>query len=249
MKILAIITARHGSKGLPGKNESFLCGKSLFEWIFETTLDIPEISKRICSTDSSKVAEIASSAGWEIPFKRPKKLADDTTKVSTVVQHALNFYIKKNVRFSHVLLLQPTSPTVMRHDLDQAIELAKENNFDTVISVYEWDTPHPSTMFVGDNITENSVSWLAPKKMRELRRQDFPRVFVRTGLLYLSKTEVLLNDTLYGQKIGKVEIEKSRAICIDNRDDLIEAEACLNKRILYDENETTARLTSKSDFL
>ena len=79
--------------------------------------------------------------------------------------------------------------------------------------------------------------------MRELRRQDFPRVFVRTGLLYLSKTEVLLNDTLYGQKIGKVEIEKSRAICIDNRDDLIEAEACLKRRILHDENETTARLT------
>ena len=243
MKILAITPARHGSKGLPRKNESFLCGKSLFDWIFEATIDIPEITKRICSTDSSKLAEIASSAGWEIPFKRPKYLADDTTKVSTVVQHAINFYIKKNVHFSHILLLQPTSPTVMRHDLHQAIELAKDDYFDTVITVYKWESPHPSTMFVRDNIKKNSVSWLVPRKMRELRRQDFPRVFVRTGLLYLSKTETVLNDTLYGDKIGKVEIAKSRAICIDNHDDLIEAEACLKRRMLKNEAQTTAWLT------
>lgn len=215
-KILGIIPARKGSKGIPGKNIKVIAGLPLIAWTAQTLLDVREVDKKICSTDSDAIAKICEKIGLEIPFKRPPELASDQALVKDTIRHAVNFYEDRGQIFSHVLLLQATSPTVTNKDIQNAIKIGIETDADTVISCYKLENEHPSIMYYSGQKFIRPVS----SQLQSLRRQQQPSVLVRTGLLYFIKVSSFLSsDKIIGEKIAYVEIDKERSIDIDDIED------------------------------
>lgn len=125
-KFIAVIPARGGSKGLPGKNIKELCGKPLIVYTIETALKSKIFDKVIVSTDSLEIAEIAKKAGAEIPFLRPKELATDTADSMDVLIHAIKFLEEKGEKFDYIMKLQPTSPLRTEEDIRKSVKLLFE---------------------------------------------------------------------------------------------------------------------------
>ena len=222
IKILGMIVARSGSKGVPGKNIRECNGKPLVHWAAKALIDSKEINHSICSTDDINVIKIVEKMGVDVPFVRPKRLSEDDSSISDVVIHALDFFQKKNINYSHVMLVQPTSPTVTSKDIDNAIELIKKTNGTNVISVYENDDIHPSIMYREDS--RNRLFPILPESS-EYQRQKFEKIYVRSGLFYLLEAKNLMaTKSLYGDKIFAIKIEKERAIAIDTEEDFVIAE-------------------------
>ena len=140
MKILAIIPARGGSKGVPRKNIKLLAGKPLLEYTSAVTLKSSLLSKVVISTDDDEIISVAKKLGLEIPFKRPKDLATDSSSSLSVILHALEHFESKNIYFDAVCLLQVTSPFRTVEFLDKAIQEFIKSDADSLISVQE--VPH-----------------------------------------------------------------------------------------------------------
>ena len=132
-KILAVITARAGSKRLPDKNILDLAGKPLIAWTIEPAKQSKFIDKIIVSTDSIKIKNISEKYGVEVPFIRPKELASDSASSISVLKHAILFYKNK---FDYIVLLQPTSPLRKTLDIDNAIKMLGEKT-EAIVSVCE----------------------------------------------------------------------------------------------------------------
>jgi len=227
IRVLGLIPARGGSKGIPQKNIKLLNGKPLIEWSAEALLKSKLIDTCICSTDDKEIAKIVENLGVDIPFIRPKKLAEDDSLVVDVIIHALDFFNKKNITFSHVMLVQPTNPTIKSSDIDNAVNLAKNNDYDTIISVHKYSGIHPAVMY---KKRDNEIFEPLLPNSSELPRQKFEQIYARSGLFYLIKTEVLKeNKSIYGEKIHAIEIDEKRAIPIDTDQDFCKAEKYLRE--------------------
>ncbi len=143
-KILVVITARGGSKGVPRKNIRMVAGKPLIAYTIETALQVrKQVHRIIVSTEDDEIAGISRKFGAEVPFMRPAELAEDKTPSLPVLQHALRFVEEQDsTRMDWVLLLQPASPLRTREDILAALELARKGGCDSIISVVQ--TPiHP----------------------------------------------------------------------------------------------------------
>jgi CMP-N-acetylneuraminic acid synthetase len=228
IKILGMVVARSGSKGVPGKNIRECNGKPLVHWAAKALLESKEINHAICSTDDINVIKIVEKMGIEVPFIRPKHLSEDDSSISDVVIHALDFFQKKTINYSHVMLVQPTSPTVTGKDIDNAIELIKNTSGTNVISAYEHDDIHPSIMYREDS--RNRLFPVLPESS-EYQRQKFEKIYVRSGLFYLLEAKNLIKTkSLYGNKILAIKIEKERAIAIDTENDFLIAEKFMEEK-------------------
>jgi CMP-N-acetylneuraminic acid synthetase len=218
-KVLGILPARGGSKGIVGKNLLQLAGKPLLAWAGEALLNAKSLSKCICSTDSEEIAICAKQLGLEVPFIRPQNLSDDTAKIVDVILHALNFFSDVGFNFSHVALVQATSPTIRSEDIDAAVKIAIREDADTVFSGFKATSSHPSLMY---SIEENDqVSWLLKEGSHEKRRQEFQDIYIRSGLIYVIKADVIFQkNSIYGDKMCSYEIQENRAITIDEEQDL-----------------------------
>ena len=146
-KILAIIPARGGSKGLPGKNIKKLAGKPLIAWTIDQAKKSKYIDKLIVSTDSKEIAEISKKYGAEIPFLRSKKLAQDNSSIYDVIFDAINWFKKNNIDFDLIILLEPTSPLRENNDIDNAVELFI-NNWDKANSLVSVSEIHLENPFI-----------------------------------------------------------------------------------------------------
>ena len=137
-KILGVITARGGSKRLPGKNIRPLGGKPLIAWTAEAALESRFIKRVLLSTDDPQIAEVVQKWGVEVPFIRPASLAQDDTPHIPVLEHAIH-WLKENQGAcpDYLFILQPTSPLRTAEDIDSAIEIAIQKNADAVIGVCE----------------------------------------------------------------------------------------------------------------
>ena len=209
-RILGVIPARGGSRGIPRKNLRMLLGKPLINARLPHT--------RICSTDSREIADCVSSTGIDVPWLRPAHLAMDGSRTVQVLEHALRSLRDSGLVYTHVALVQPTSPTVLAEDIDAAIRLAVDNDVDTVISGFHSTHAHPSLMYsLGEN---HQVEWLLPDHERQARRQELSRMFIRTGLVYVVRADLVLERrSLYGERILALEIPESRSITIDDEHD------------------------------
>jgi len=135
-QILAIITARGGSKGVPRKNIRVLGSKPLIAWTIEAALRSIDSMRLIVSTDNAEIAEVSREYGAEIPFLRPVELAGDTSTSVSAVLHAVVWLAEhENYRPDLILLLQPTSPFRSSQDIDSSLKLQRENAADAVVSV------------------------------------------------------------------------------------------------------------------
>lgn len=228
MKILGLIPARGGSKGVPNKNIKLLGGKPLICYTIEAALQAVEIDKLVVSTDSENIAKISAETGANIPFLRPAKLATDRSPSIDAVIHAVEFLAEKGEYFDAVCLLQPTCPFRTTEDISKAVKTFKNKDADSLISVRE--VPHqynPHWTFEVDE-KEQFLSIATGEKEIISRRQELPKAYHRDGSIYIVKTEILLkNHSLYGQKIAFHLSQNPIDINIDTLEDWQKAEKSL----------------------
>lgn len=225
MKILAIIPARAGSKGVPGKNKKLLNGKPLIQYSIETALAAKGVSKLLISSDDEEIIELGKKLGAEAPFKRPAELSLDKTPTLPVVQHALNWLADNGEMFDAVCLLQPTSPFRSTELIENAINNFLESGADSLISVLP--VPHefnPHWVFEPDK--DGLLHIATGDTVIIPRRQELPRAFFRDGAIYITKASVILNqNSLYGGRITYIENEIEQHVNIDTPKDWELAEA------------------------
>lgn len=229
MRVLGIIPARSGSKGIPGKNIKALGGKPLLYHTIEAAKESRLLSQVILSSDDAEIIDLAKSVGLEVPFVRPAHLATDQSGSLEVVQHALNFFAEKKEVFDAVCLLQPTTPFRENGSIDKAIQKFKDKSFDSLISVREVPPEfNPHWVFEAD---EKACLQIATGENEIIkRRQDLPKAYFRDGSIYLTKTDVLLKQySLYGKRIGYIVSKGERFVNLDTPEDWIKAEKMLNE--------------------
>lgn len=208
MKVVAIIPARGGSKGIPRKNIKELCGKPLIAYIIETALKVREIDRVIVSTEDKEIANIAKKCGAEIPFIRPKELAKDETPTLPVLQHAIRYLEEKeNFRPDIVVLLYVTSPLLRAKNVSEAIKMLIKGKFDSILSVVE-DGGH---YWIEKN---SGYERLYPKVVKN--RQFIKPLLRENGAIYICKTGLLMEkNEIIGGKIGFLVMKKWQSIDID----------------------------------
>lgn len=223
-KILGIIPARGGSKGIPRKNIKKLCGKPLISYVFNAAIKCDLITELILTTDDFEIAEIGKSLGMEVPFIRPKELSNDTAKSIDVVKHAiLEMERIKKTEFEYIILLQPTCPFTTTKQIEETIELIQKKELDTVSTVTNVAHSHPSFMYIQEN---SEFKKLINENKDYSSRHQLPKVFVRCGNIYVAKKEfVFSNGKLLGGKKDFLEIDTKHAVNIDEPIDWVIAEA------------------------
>jgi len=224
MRILVIIPARSGSRGLPGKNIKLLKGKPLIHYTIEVAQQVFKNEDICVSTNSEKYIEIAEQTGIKVPFIRPKQLSSDTATTQDVLLHCLSFYEKKGFSYDYILLLQPTSPLREKKHLEGVL-MANKEEYDMIASVKETKANPYYTL-----VEENKEGYLEKSKKGDFtRRQDCPKVFEYNGSMYLIKTKSLKESPISSfTKVKKYEMDASFSIDIDNQLDFDLAGAILN---------------------
>jgi len=183
VKVLALIPARGGSKGIPRKNVKPIAGKPLIAWTIEAALRSSSLSDVVVTTDDEEIAEVSRRHGAHTPFMRPGHLAQDHTAGIDPVLHAL----EELPRFDAVLLLQPTSPLRTTADIDACVRLACDTAAACVVSVCE-PTQHPYWTYRLDTTGRLRPLIDLPAVTR---RQDLPPLYAANGALYFARTEWL----------------------------------------------------------
>lgn len=215
--ILAVITARKGSKRLVGKNMLNLGGKPLISWTIEEALKSKYLDNVIISTDDLDIINLFQKYnGINIPFIRPKELSSDDTSSVDVILHALDFYKLKNENFDYVMMLQPTSPLRKSEDIDNSIEELSEE-IKSVISVCE--TEH-SPLWSNKLPSNNSMKNFLPKQIRNLRSQDLPIYYRLNGAIYISSVKYLIEQNGFlGDQSKAYIMPIERSVDIDTKAD------------------------------
>lgn len=227
MKILYLIPARAGSKGLPGKNVKILGDKELIIHTIDFALkNIKEGDELCISSNDEEVLNIAKRLGIDVPFVRPEELASDTASSYDVILHAIRYYEDNNKYFDLVLLLQPTSPFRSQDDFDTLIQ-SYDDEVEMVVSVKKAKENPYFTLF-----EENESGFLDKSKKGDFQtRQDCPDVFAFNGSMYLLKISALKDKKISEfKKIKKIVMPEERSIDIDTMSDWILAEFYLNKQ-------------------
>lgn len=222
MEVLAIIPARGGSKGVPGKNIKQLAGKPLIEYTIEAALTSDCFKRVIVSTDDYEIAEISRNLGADVPFLRPKHLSTDESPTILTILNVVENLNKED--YDAICILQPTSPLRDSDTIRRALKKFISAGTDSLISVRQVpDYYNPHWVF-----EENSDGILQiATGEREIipRRQDLPKAFFRDGEIYLIRIGVLLNKrSLYGNSISYLDQSTKPLINIDTMADWIEAE-------------------------
>lgn len=221
MTVLYLITARAGSKGLPGKNTKLLNGKALFLYSVDFARENMSDNDELCiSTNDDELIDIAEKNNISIPFKRPEELSNDTANSRDVILHALEYYEKKGRVFDAVFLLQPTSPYRTKEDFQQIIKVYSKEN-DMVVSVkISKDNPY-------FNLFEEDESGFIQKSKKSdfSRRQDCPEVYAFNGSMYLINVGSIKRWNFNEfKKIKKVVMPMERSVDIDTIADWVLAE-------------------------
>jgi CMP-N,N'-diacetyllegionaminic acid synthase len=216
-KILAVIPARGGSKGVLQKNIRLVCGKPLIAYTIETAFAARNLLYRVLvSTDDEGIATIARTYGADVPFLRPATLAADGTPTLPVLQHATHFVEQQDgIRLDWVLLLQPTEPFRTVDDIRAAVELGREGGCDSVISVVQVFSVHPILM---KRIENNRLMPYCIEEKECTRRQDYqPPAYMRNGAIYLTRRDVLVErGSIWGDSIRPYVMPPERSVGVDS---------------------------------
>ncbi|MAM22107.1 MAG: acylneuraminate cytidylyltransferase [Croceibacter sp.] len=230
MRILGIIPARGGSKGVPNKNIKLLESKPLLQYTWEAAKEVKSLHRIIVSTEDDKIISISKTIGIDVPFKRPQHLAEDTSGSLGVVKHALAYFESVGEHYDAICLLQPTTPFITSKVIEACIEKFKDIDTDSLVSVREVPHQfHPNWVFVEDG--KNHIKTYKGKTLSK-SRQDLSKAYYRDGQVYLTKANVILEKkSLYGNTIGYHISKNSPYINIDTMKDWQEAERLMNDYI------------------
>ena len=221
-KILAVVPARGGSRGIPHKNIVKVKGKELITYTLDAARASKYIDKIIVSTDDSSIGEVALREGAEV-LNRPKELAQDTSRTIDVLLHVVE---KMDECFDYLVLLQPTQPLRTALHIDEALEMMIDNQYPSLLSISPARN-HPLLLRRMD--PEGKLTSMLPCQST-VRRQDFPDYYVVNGAIYINRirdltAETSLNDNLYGY-----EMPSEFDLDIDEQRDLLVLEALLENK-------------------
>lgn len=230
IELLAVIPARGGSKGVPGKNLRLLGGKPLIAHQIEAAQKASSVDEIIVSTDHEGVADAAREAGAKVPFLRPDELAADEVPVIAAVKHATEYFRDNHQTPDYVLCLQPTSPFNTSESIDLASEKIRETNCDSVVSVERVTETHPYRSYRLDGDKTSPIEGLTVTSPNQ--RQDRPDVYGFTGAIYLRRATLLFDwdyeDFGLGDDVRAVVQSGKEAIDIDTEFQLQVARAVID---------------------
>jgi CMP-N,N'-diacetyllegionaminic acid synthase len=233
--VLGVVTARAGSKGIPGKNTKLLGGKPLIAHTIESARASGVFDRLILSTDDPEAARISRDLGCEVPFMRPAALSTDETPHLPVMQHALA-WMRDEQRYvpDWVMILMPTSPLRQPVHIQESVALALRSGADSVVSVDEM----PSHYHPMRAVTVDEGGWARllvgdrPVRQRPVRRQDLAKAWVFNGAIYLFRTALLFDavePSLYGDRVAAYVMPSPYGSNIDEPDDWPAVEAMLSR--------------------
>jgi len=224
--VLALIPARAGSKGLPGKNVRMLCGKPLVAWSIASALKSRYVDEVVVSTDGEEIARVAEAHGARVPFRRPAELAGDTATTLSAVRHAFDYYAGLRRRFDILVLLEPTSPLREDDDIDLMLEQLVKNweQFDAVISLGEVHE-HPSIM---KRLDGARMAPYCAELVQSTRRQETAPAYFPYGVAYIVKVPTLLGEeTFYPRRCTYHLLKRYQSYEIDDLHDFVCVEAVM----------------------
>lgn len=224
-KVLAIIPARGGSKGIKDKNIISLNGKPLISYTIDAAKKSKYIDDIVLSTDSQRIADVAAKYGAEVPFIRPTELATDRSKTIDVVLHAINYLRNEGRFFDTLILLQPTSPLRTKEDIDCALEEYIKNNYKSLSSISQVKE-HPILI---RSINENGELSSLLNENSTVRRQDLTVYYRINGSIYINDIDEIDESTSFNDNTIPFIMDPSHSIDIDDPIDLLIADYYLKK--------------------
>jgi CMP-N,N'-diacetyllegionaminic acid synthase len=234
LRTLGVVTARGGSKSIPGKNLKLLRGKPLIAYTIEAAQQSGVFDRLILSTDDPATAALARALGCEVPFERPSELARDETPHLPVLQHAVGWLEEHQAyRPDFVMILQPTSPMRQPQHIREAVDTIVTTGADSVVSVSEVPAHyHPMRMLRVD-ATGAAVLFVTgePVRRRINRRQDLPAAWAMNGAVYVFRRSVLFDaePSLYGDRAAAYVMPPLYSVSIDDLEDWAAAERALDQ--------------------
>ncbi len=218
-KVLAIIPARSGSKGIPQKNIVDLCGKPLIYYTIIESLKVKRFNRIFVSTDSVEIKDISEEYGVSVPFLRPAEISQDKSLSIDVVLNVLDELSQRyNESYDYVCLLQPTSPLRTSTDIENCLNLILNSDCDSVVSLSLVDEPHPFKMKLIEN---GCVVPFIPNSDSSVPRQQLPKVYMLNGAIYLSTvSSIKQNKSFFGLKTIPYLMENEKSANINSQFDL-----------------------------
>jgi CMP-N,N'-diacetyllegionaminic acid synthase len=228
-RVLGIVPARGGSKGVPGKNVRMLAGRPLIDYTARAARESSVLDRIILSTDSNEIAEAGRRSGLEVPFMRPASLAEDDTPMLPVVRHAIDTLSAGGWTPDVIVLLQPTSPLRRPSHVRDAVTMLRETKADSVVTVVELPR-HLSPDYVM-RIDDGVLRPFLPDGARLTRRQEARPAYSRDGTVYACWRATLDRwGTIYGERCQPLIVNAADSLSIDTPDDWAEAERRLAER-------------------
>jgi CMP-N,N'-diacetyllegionaminic acid synthase len=235
-RVLAVVPARGGSKGIPGKNIRKIGEFSLVQIAVTAASLVPEIDRVIVSTDDPGIAKIATEHGADVPYLRPAELATDVTPMIDVVEELVSRLEKEGESYDYVLLFQPTTPFRVSHNISKALQLLNSNSCaDSCVSLSEVIDLHPKRIrriangFVSGYLGDQADT---ERQQRQAHAED--KAFKRTGTFYISRVkQILSTHSLFGAHILPFVVSGPEEVNIDSEFDLLLARAIWENRGNY----------------
>ena len=225
-KILGLIPARGGSKGVPRKNIRKLNGKPLLAYTIETALQSRLINRTIVSTDDQEVASIARQYRAEVPFMRPSELSMDSVSDFPVIEHAVSWCDNQGWKVDYLVYLRPTCIFRTSEDIDNAIDKIIDSDFDAVRGISNAVYP-PYWM---KRIKDGRLVSFIETGHEFTRRQDLPEVYQGNGTVDVIRRKTIVEKkSMYGDNTGFIKMDDIAAIDIDTETDFIIAETLYSR--------------------
>lgn len=222
-EVLAIVPARSGSKGIPGKNLRLLGGKPLLRYAAEAARASGVVDRIVLTTDSEEIAAAGRELGLDVPFLRPPELARDDTPMLPVIEHAVSAVEAGGWVPELVLILQPTAPLRTGSHLARAIELLRASGATSVVSVVP--IPQHYSPSYAMKIVDGKLRTFLPEGPDVVRRQDAEPAYSRDGTVYAVRRDVIVDrHDIYGDDCLPLVLDPSESVNLDTPEDWAEAE-------------------------
>ena len=229
MKVLGIVTARGGSKGVPRKNVKLLAGKPLLQYTADAARAAKTLVKTILTTDDKEIAEVGKQCGLEVPFLRPPELARDDTPTLPVLQHAVRFLEERGERYDAICLLQPTNPMRKASDIDACVALLEKTGVDSVVTMLPVPAEY-NPHWVYFKSDDGTFRLSTGEKTPIPRRQLLPPAFHREGSVYVMRRDVLMEkNSLFGESTAGHPMDPTQCVNIDTMEDWADAERLISQ--------------------
>ena len=224
---LALIPARGGSKGLPGKNVKVLGDKPLIAWSIQAAKQSRYIDDVLVSTDDEQIAQVAKQYGADVPFMRPATIASDSAKMMDVIDHAYRFLAQAGKTYDFLVLLQPTSPFRHAKHIDEAIELRHQRHADVILGMIEAEH---SPLLYNKLPVDGNMNNFYSTHLQHLNRQDMEKYYRLNGAIYVARfDELLASQRWIGEKTYAYIMERRHSVDIDHLEDFLFAQMLFNE--------------------